>query len=467
MTMSYSATYRLYSPRQATLDLAGALTEARKRNLDLLGSLEQRIEVFKTDFTPYGEVRNALACRDHEWILSGPRDTGKTLGCLNYIHWVAYTYPNASIVICRKRQTDTYSTVIKTFRNKVLNNDMPVVCYGGEKPQWFDYPNGSRIWVTGLDKRSKVLSSEHDVIYVNQAEEIALPDWEYLSTSATGRAGNVDHPQCIGDCNPGHPSHWIQRRRRLSLLKMFEATHYDNPEIYDPVTGELTNEGKQRLDVLKNLSGHRKQRLYLGLWAAPEGAIYATFDRKKHKVVHFDPPSQWPRIVGVDPFGAYIAAVWLAYDSASKVLNVYREYLEPFGVTTTKHAENIRKLSRGETIFQWAGGGPSERQQRVDFAAAGLPLQAPPITDVWSGIDRVNSLIREDALRVHDNCENLLSEIESYHRAMKDGKPTDKIKDKNDFHLLDALRYAVALLTGPKTEEEVINATAQVGPMWH
>jgi len=464
---SYYNTSRLSSPRQAILDLAGALTEARKRNLSLHGRLEPKIDIFETGFTPYGEVKEALSCRDHEWILSGPRDTGKTLGCLNYLHWIAYTYQNASIVICRKRHTDTYSTVVKTFRDKVLTDEMPVGTYGGEKPQWFDYPNGSRIWITGLDKRSKVLSSEHDVIYVNQAEEIALPDWEYLSTSSTGRAGHVDHPQCIGDCNPGHPSHWIRRRERLGLLKMFEATHRDNPDIYDQETGEMTEEGEQRLEALRNLSGHRKQRLFLGLWAAPEGAIYGMFDRKKHKVVHFDPPSHWPRIVGVDPFGAYVAAVWLAYDPQNKVLNVYREYLEPFGVTTMKHAENIRALSRGETIFQWAGGGPSERQQRVDFTAAGLPLQAPPITDVWSGIDRVNRLIRENALRVHDNCENLLSEIESYHRKMKDGKPTDKIEDKNDFHLLDALRYAVALLTGPKETEEVIDASIQVGPRWH
>jgi len=439
---------------------------AKERSLSLRGAIDDS-DALATGYNPHGNVREALNCQNHEWILSGPRDTGKTLGCLNYLHWVAYTYQNASIVICRKRQTDTYSTVVKTFRDKVLREDMPVAPYGGEKPQWFDYPTGSRIWVTGLDKRSKVLSSEHDVIYVNQAEEIALPDWEYLSTSATGRAGHVDHPQVIGDCNPGHPSHWIRRRVRSGTLTMFEATHRDNPEIYDPATGELTVEGQRRLQALKNLTGHRRQRLFLGLWAAPEGAIYAVFDRERHKVKSFKPPQHWPRVVGVDPYGAYIAAVWLAFDPQNKVLNVYREYLEPFGLTTTNHARNIRETSKKETIFGWYGGGPSERQQRVDFTAAGIPLQAPPITDVWAGIDRVISLLQEHALVVHDCCENLLSEIESYSRKMRDGKPTNQIEDKNDFHLLDSLRYAVAGLTGPRQEEEVVDLTQNIVPGWY
>lgn len=436
----------------------------RQRSLDHLG--RDSVRALETGYVPCGNVCEALQCRGHEWILSGPRDTGKTLGCLNYLHWVAYAYPRASIVICRKRQSDAYSTVVKTFRDKVLRRDMPISAYGGEKPQWFDYPNGSRIWVTGLDKRSKVLSSEHDLIYVNQAEEIALPDWEYLSTSATGRAGHVDHPQCIGDCNPGHPSHWIQRRVRTGTLRLYEATHRDNPDIYDQATGELTAEGEKRLAPLQQLTGHRKQRLFYGLWAAPEGAIYALFERERHRVEPFVPPAHWPRAVGVDPYGAYIAAVWLAWDPENQIINVYREYLEPFGLTTSKHADNILKASKGEAVFAWVGGGPSERQQRVDFTAEGLPLLAPPITDVWAGIDRVNRLLKEHGIVIHANCENLLSEIESYHRRMKDGQPTNEIENKNDFHLLDALRYVVAHLTGPRVEEQVVDLTQPIVPGW-
>lgn len=417
----------------------------------------------------YGGNLEFFRYRGPEAIVSGPADTGKTLALCLKVHLCACKYPKANILILRKTQISTYSTVLQTFKEQILGplDEWPCFPYGGDKrPSRFIYDNGSVVWVSGLDKPSRVLSSDFDMIAVSQTEELALSDWEVLTTRTTGRAGHMPYAQCIGDCNPGHPSHWIRRRQRAGTLKVFEATHHDNPEIYDPATGELTERGKLRLQPLQALTGHRRQRLLLGLWAAPEGAIYAVFDEKRHKVAHFIPPKHWPRFVGVDPYGAYIAAVWLAFDPENKVLNVYREYLEPFGLTTAQHVRNILELSKGEAVFAWVGGGPSERQQRADFTGAGLPLLAPPITDVWAGIDRVNSLLQEFALVVHDNCENLLSEIESYHRKMKDGKPTNQIESKHEFHLLDSLRYAVAHLCGPRTEEQIVDLSRPIVPGW-
>ena len=44
-------------------------------------------------------------------------------------------------------------------------------------------------------------------------------------------------------------------------------------------------------------------------------------------------------------------------------------------------------------------------------------------------------------------CERLVAEIESYAREVDDrGEPLDKIKDKEKYHRLDALRYIVSFL---------------------
>ncbi|MCB1899227.1 MAG: hypothetical protein KDH16_08060, partial [Rhodocyclaceae bacterium] len=44
-------------------------------------------------------------------------------------------------------------------------------------------------------------------------------------------------------------------------------------------------------------------------------------------------------------------------------------------------------------------------------------------------------------------CLGLLDEIMSYARELDDmGEPTEKIADKNTFHLLDALRYIMSYL---------------------
>jgi len=51
----------------------------------------------------------------------------------------------------------------------------------------------------------------------------------------------------------------------------------------------------------------------------------------------------------------------------------------------------------------------------------------------------------------------LLSEIGDYRRKLgKNGVATEQIEKKEQYHLLDALRYAVAHLTEPKETIEVI-----------
>jgi len=436
----------------------------------------------EADYTPYGAVRDAMLCHEPEILVTGPADTGKSLGMLWMLHITAIKYPNASLVIARKTLTSTYATILQTYLHKVLRSeDLEsgfVSIYGNNKPEWFDYANGSRIWVSGLDKPEKILSAEHDIVYVAQAEEITLSDWEVLSTRVTGRAGHIPFPRLVGDCNPSGQTHWILQRNKTGHLTLFWSTHKDNPELYDPVTGEVTLEGEKRLARLRRLTGHRLKRLYYGIWAPPEGAIFEMYDEETHKVKAFKIPQLWPRFVGVDPFGAKIAAVWVAYDPQGMALHVYREYVQPFGITTGEHVKQILDLAgysetgspthRAEQIFAWVGGGPSERQARLDFTGFGLPLVPSPVKDVWAGIGRIASLMREGRLFIHDCCVNLLSEIGDYRRKQnkKTGEFTDTIENKDAYHAIDSLRYVLSYLTGSgeETQDEIVDYSIPIGP---
>ena len=81
-----------------------------------------------------------------------------------------------------------------------------------------------------------------------------------------------------------------------------------------------------------------------------------------------------------------------------------------------------------------------------------MPLQRPGIVDVWQQIDRVYTMLKNGTLVIHDSCPGLLSEITDYHRPVKNGVVQDgKIEDKEKYHLLDALRYAI---TGPEMPDE-------------
>ena len=458
-----------YALGSSDLKLPARAEIERRRRQD-----ERKPEQHGKQYHFRGDNQRVQSLTDPAIILSGPADTGKTLAALCYLNRMAWKYPGMQGAIIRKVYADLPGTALQTFQKKVILTEDGIVPYGGEnRPEKFIYPNGSVIWVGGLDKPGKVLSSERDIIYVNQAEELALQDWETLTTRATTRAGNMPYAQVVGDCNPAAPTHWIKTLAKEKKLTLLVTTHKDNPEIFDAETGELTPGGAARLDPLRKLSGSRLMRLFHGLWAAPEGAIYAMFEEEKHKIESFIPPATWPRIVGIDPYGAFVAAIFLAFDPGSNQLHAYREYYEPFGITTPEHATNILALAgygtggvrtgSAESIFAWVGGGPSENQARLDWQAAGIPMLEPPITDVWAGIDRVSQLLADYKLLVHEDCVNLLSEIGSYKRVLKDGQPTEAIENKDAFHVLDALRYIVAWLTEPG-EGQIVYSPVPIGP---
>jgi uncharacterized protein YlzI (FlbEa/FlbD family) len=108
-----------------------------------------------------------------------------------------------------------------------------------------------------------------------------------------------------------------------------------------------------------------------------------------------------------------------------------------------------------EPIRAWIGGGPSERQARVDWSSWGIPLLQPPISDVWATIDRVIQLLNDNSLVIHDCCVNLLSEIGSYQRKIVNGVASEEILQKEIFHGIDSLRYACAWLTQPEEQIRV------------
>ncbi|GAG14208.1 unnamed protein product, partial [marine sediment metagenome] len=255
---------------------------------------------------PYGGVKEFIYAHDDEVIVEGPAETGKTLGACWKIHTQASKYPNARIALIRKQQTDIYGSVWETLK-KVIEG-LPIRIYGGEKPERLMYPNGSTIYIGGMDKASKVLSSERDIIYFNQVEEGSLKDWEYLTTRVTGRGSVMPYTQLIGDCNPDHPQHWIKTRAKAGHLRLIPTTHYDNPTLFDR-DGNITDQGIRTMAVLNRLSGSRRLRLKDGIWGAPEGAIYDVYDDDKHKVEAFEIPLSWPRAAGVDPLGVYTAVV--------------------------------------------------------------------------------------------------------------------------------------------------------------
>ncbi len=193
---------------------------------------------------------------------------------------------------------------------------------------------------------------------------------------------------------------------------------------------------------------------YDGEFTRPAGMIYGDFT-EWHKVPDFDVPPSWPVYLSLDFGPVHTAKLFIVFDYVTGVY--YAVSSEISGDKTTKDHVKDAKANRywqhGTTAY---GGSGSEDQYRRDWGAAGLYVNEPMIREVESGIDKVIELIKSKRLRVFESCSGLIDEIGRYARVLDaEGEPTEEIKDKKTFHLLDALRYfAVGILGGSPEQEE-------------
>ena len=257
-------------------------------------------------FAPRGTARMIFSDRSPELLVSGPAGTGKSRALLEKLHLQMMKYPGARGLLTRKVAASLTTTAIVTYVQHVAKEALAageVMWYGGsqQEPAGYRYDNGSFIAVGGMDKPDKIMSSEYDVCYVQEATELTVTDWEAITTRL--RNGVMPYQQLMADCNPSHPRHWLKVRADEGKTKIYFSSHTENPRLYRQVGAkfELTREGKAYMSKLDNLTGVRKLRLRDGLWAAAEGMIYAkVWDDSLHVIDRRPLPGHWRRVWSID-----------------------------------------------------------------------------------------------------------------------------------------------------------------------
>ncbi len=203
--------------------------------------------------------------------------------------------------------------------------------------------------------------------------------------------------------------------------------------------------------AMAEMPAHVVNMQYRGVYDQPPGLIYDVFDTGRHIVKPFAIPTSWPGYGGLDPGGVNTAGVMLRHDPAGGVYYLTHEYLAG-GMTAAEHRATLAQWGARE----WFGGAPSEGQWRLEFGRAGLLVRQPPTGDVEVGIGRVYGLIKSGRLFVFDTCAGVLQQLGTYSRKLdREGKITNEILDKSNYHFLDALRYVVSGVVGDVTFNDV------------
>jgi len=240
-------------------------------------------------FETRGAVSKVFKCRDEEILIHGPAGTGKSRGVLEKVHLALTKYPNARGLFVRKTRASVTNTGLVTYTKSVLTPADRVIPH--TPSQGFKYPNGSTLTLGGLDDPTKIMSSDYDIIFFQEATEGNINDWESLTTRL--RNGKMPYQQLIADANPGPPSHWLWKRALSGVTTEFASKHEDNPFLYDAKKKDWTVAGRKYLGKLDRLTGVRYKRLRLGIWCSAEGQVYENWDASIHSIPRFDIPIGW------------------------------------------------------------------------------------------------------------------------------------------------------------------------------
>ena len=293
-------------------------------------------------YRPRGAARALMSCRAPEVLLSGPAGTGKSRACLEKLHLMCLLNPKMRALIVRKTATSLTGSALVTWEQTVVLEAMAhgsVVYFGGSSrvPPQYRYHNKSTVSVGGMDNFTRIMSTEYDVVYVQEATELTIDDWEAITSRL--RNGKVSFQQLIADCNPSAPTHWLKARCEMGACVLMESRHEDNPLLFGD-DGEITRSGTAYISRLDALTGVRYYRLRKGLWVAAEGMIFEDFDPAVHVIARFEIPSTWTRWWAVD-FGftnPFVLQCW-AEDPDGRLF-MYREIYHTRR-TVDQHAQDI------------------------------------------------------------------------------------------------------------------------------
>lgn len=432
--------------------------------------------------------------RVFEYMIDGPRGTGKTVGVGFVLRAFCDEYPGLRVLFVRKTRRSISESFCPDFEAVVCGGEDE--CLTGVKPEgrsayrWDS--TGSSIVLRGMDDPHKSYSTSYDVIVVEEAFEFTEDEFEQFRAMLRNWCGGMRWQLLLALTNPRHPKHWLLERVRSGRMTRYKSTHADNPKWYKLGFG-WTEEGRAYNRSLKSMTGIRYRRLYKGEWCAAEGAVWESWEEKypeghalagqPHHVIPAEPTREtvdwycagmdWGH---TDPCSFLIAAVQgkgvqkrltvvrEIYQSkrsiqwwTEQVVEAFAEYRMPVLVVDPSRPEIIEYFNRA-----LCDKYPELRDRPIARPADNERHAASPKSDL-AGLDLVREYIDTDRLFVWENRIrhgadeilrerhkplSLLDEIPEYvYKVPSGAEDTRDARDQTDpkcaDHACDALRYLV------------------------
>ena len=206
---------------------------------------------------------------------------------------------------------ETIPFVLKTF--------FPgLVCPLDKQDWYYRLPNGSEIWIGGLDDKDrteKILGKEYVTLLVNECSQISWPSIPLLRTRLAQKVfQNINgeemllRPRMYYDYNPPSKGHWTYKlfEQRVDPENKMPLPDGDNYAVFkmNPVDN-AENLAEGYLDSLKNSSARIKTRFFDGEYSDDNPyALFSDLVIDKWRVISGEFPQIIRMVVAVDPSGA-------------------------------------------------------------------------------------------------------------------------------------------------------------------
>lgn len=252
-------------------------------------------------------------------LLYGGSRSGKTRLFCRGMAMRALKAPKSRHAILRFRFNHVKASIGMDTMPRVLDEEFPGTKWVLDKSDWiFKMPNGSEIWLGGLDDKErteKILGQEFSTILLNEVSQIP---WSSREMAVTRLAQNVSEtvegktrPQRLRmyyDCNPPSKAHWSYRlfiekrdpetRRPLANPDDFASMQINPRDNQENLPGGY-------LESLAGLSARQQRRFLLGEFGdATPGALFSEADIDKWRVLDGALPDMVRVVVAVDPSGS-------------------------------------------------------------------------------------------------------------------------------------------------------------------
>lgn len=392
------------------------------------------------------------------WV--GAVSGGKTfVSLVAFLVAIRRAGPSGTIVIIGKTK--------RTIEENVLDQLMDVTKFGRLAAQTIHTRGadhaiilGRRVEIIGANNKeseSKIRGATYSVVYVDEATLLPTEEfWAMLLTRLRGR-----NPHLFATTNPGSKNHWLRKKYILQPEKhdmvVFHFTMFDNPSLLRSYIRRMT----------LSFTGTFFQRMILGLWTNAEGAVYDSWDERRHRIAWEDmPPIERILGVAIDAGTNHpMSAVMLGISGERNAAGEWTPRLVVMDELRLENVEGARRLAPSEQaarVVAWLRSDyrhtphgdlhPTPNLVFVDPAAAWFSeelrrqkVRGLALADhaVLEGIADVSSLLTQGRVVITDRCTGVLGEITEYSwDPKKTAEGTDfPITDKDDS--MDALRYVI------------------------